>query len=96
MKVDEKKLKQDLEELYRWTWKEGKKRLEQIDVDEEKTDEQEEYENEIYLAGKYHGMNEAISTIMLEMYGGKYCYELWQSMIEEIYKEDIQKEKSRA
>lgn len=96
MKVEEKKLKKDLEEMYRWTFKESRKRLLQYGTDEEKTDEQEKYENEIYLAGKYEGMNEAVHAIMLELYGGKYCYDIWQSVMEEAEREDEIKEKARS
>lgn len=95
MKVNEEKLKKDLEEMYRYTFKESRKRHLQFDT-EEKTEEQEEYENEIYLAGKYSGENEAVHAIMLELYGGEYCYELWMSLLAECDREDEQRAKKRA
>lgn len=69
MKITEEKLKDDLIQIYTYHFKQA------VDKDELRDSKNPE---EAYEIGKHDGAVEAIEAVMLQVFGGKQLFEIWQ------------------
>ena len=73
----EQSLKDQLIEMYRYTFAQARELL-----GEDDEEEAEDHEDHDFNAGRIVGMHEATSAIFLWAFGGKELYELWTTEVE--------------
>lgn len=78
MKCTEKQMMNALVELYTWNYKKAMAWYEKHDEKEEVTVE----EADAYEIGKHNGAIEALSAVMLQVFGGRAYGEIWGKTVE--------------